>query len=57
MKSIFDPTFKYRRSIETDVRKTFARVRREKLASSGAAPAQRRPVKVLRLEQRKREAG
>ena len=29
MKSILDPSFRYRKSIETDLRKTFARVRRE----------------------------
>jgi hypothetical protein len=29
MKSILDPSFPYTNSVETDVRKTFARVRRE----------------------------
>ena len=29
MKSILDPSFRYTRSAETDLRKTFARVRRE----------------------------
>ena len=29
MKSILDPSFRYTKSIETDLRKTFARVRRE----------------------------
>jgi len=29
MKSILDPSFHYTRSVETDLRKTFARVRRE----------------------------
>ena len=29
MKSLLDPTFKYVPSVETDIRKTFARVRRE----------------------------
>ena len=29
MKSILDPSFRYTRSVETDLRKTFARVRRE----------------------------
>ncbi len=29
MKSILDPTFKYSKAVETDLRKTFARVRRE----------------------------
>ncbi len=29
MKSILDPSFRYTRSIDTDLKKTFARVRRE----------------------------
>lgn len=29
MKSILDPTFRYTSSVQTDVRKTFARIRRE----------------------------
>ena len=29
MKSILDPTFRYTKSVETDLRKTFARVHRE----------------------------
>ena len=29
MKSILDPSFHYTKSVETDLRKTFARVRRE----------------------------
>jgi hypothetical protein len=29
MKSILDPSFRYTKSAETDLRKTFARVRRE----------------------------
>ncbi len=29
MKSLLDPTFRYTPSAETDIRKTFARVRRE----------------------------
>ena len=29
MKSILDPSFRYTKSVETDLRKTFARVRRE----------------------------
>jgi hypothetical protein len=29
MKSILDPSFRYTKSMETDLRKTFARVRRE----------------------------
>jgi hypothetical protein len=29
VKSIFDPSFQYTKSVDTDLRKTFARVRRE----------------------------
>jgi hypothetical protein len=29
MKSILDPSFRYTPSVQTDVRKTFARIRRE----------------------------
>jgi hypothetical protein len=29
MKSILDPAFRYTKSVDTDLRKTFARVRRE----------------------------
>jgi hypothetical protein len=29
MKSILDPSFRYTKSVETDLRKTFARVHRE----------------------------
>lgn len=32
MKSILDPTFRYVPSVETDLRKTFARIRREQRA-------------------------
>ncbi len=37
MKSILDPTFKYTPSVQTDVRKTFARIRRELRAQEGRA--------------------
>jgi hypothetical protein len=29
MKTLLDPSFRYTKSIETDIRKTFARIRRE----------------------------
>lgn len=38
MKSILDPTFRYVPSASTDVRKTFARIRRE-MQKSGASAA------------------
>lgn len=60
MKSIFDSSFRYTRSIETDVRKTFDRIRREQQAErrrkAGAANADL-DVKVVQLEQpRKRDS-
>jgi hypothetical protein len=38
MKSILDPKFRYTSSANTDLRKTFARVRREARAKQAAAP-------------------
>ena len=38
MKSLLDPTFKYVPSVETDIRKTFARVRREARRVTPAVP-------------------
>ncbi len=37
MKSILDPTFRYTPSVQTDVRKTFARIRRELRAQESKA--------------------
>lgn len=34
MKSLLDPTFQYVPSVKTDIRKTFARVRREQKAEA-----------------------
>jgi hypothetical protein len=39
MKSILDPTFRYTPSVETDVRKTFARIRRQLRAQDAKAVA------------------
>ena len=40
MKSLLDPSFRYTKSIDTDIRKTFARIRREeKQARAQAAEA------------------
>jgi len=39
MKSILDPTFRYTKSVETDLRKTFARVRREQRKQEQAQTA------------------
>lgn len=40
MKTILDPTFKYRSSVETDIRKTFARVRRQQRAAAAKMVAE-----------------
>ena len=37
MKSILDPSFKYTKSVETDLRKTFARVRKEQRQQEASA--------------------
>jgi len=51
MKSILDPTFRYVPSVETDLRKTFARVRRE--LRGGPPKASEPPVtNVLSLQRR-----
>jgi hypothetical protein len=54
MKSILDPSFRYTKSVETDLRKTFARVRRElrrqTLQSAAGGEAMR---KVLPFQSRK----
>jgi hypothetical protein len=40
MKSILDPTFRYVPSVETDLKKTFSRIRRE----MDKAKAQKQPI-------------
>ena len=53
MKSIFDPSFRYTPSLETDVRKTFARIRREQLTKTARAKTvliSDMGVKLTRLE-------
>jgi len=49
MKSILDPSFRYTKSVETDLRKTFARARREirKRQQEQAAVAVEAAAKVL----------
>ena len=50
MKSLLDPTFKYVPSVETDIRKTFARIRREtRRDGPTATPAHDRGAKVALL--------
>jgi hypothetical protein len=58
MKTVFDPSFKYTRSLETDVRKTFERVRRQQRQVRGREQATSQPeikVTVLKLDQFKKD--
>jgi len=52
MKSILDPTFRYVPSVETDLRKTFARVRREMRATGPRASEATNAPNVLTLQRR-----
>jgi hypothetical protein len=52
MKSILDPSFRYVSSNHTDLRKTFARVRREQ-AAANARNAATGPHAVVRLDMRR----
>ena len=55
MKSILDPSFRYVSSANTDLRKAFARIRREQhMAAQVSAPA--KGGKILSLPQIKRVA-
>jgi hypothetical protein len=54
MKSILDPTFRYVPSTQTDLRKTFSRIRREMArAKTAQAPAQPGPGRVVALSRTK----
>ena len=52
MKSLLDPSFRYTKSIDTDIRKTFARIRREQQKQVRAQPGDAAGI-VLPLGQRK----
>ncbi len=54
MKSILDRSFRYTTSANTDLRKTFARIRREQRQQ--AKPAGDNPSKVFAIGERKRVA-
>ena len=58
MKHILDSDFRYRPSFDTDVRKTFEKVRRQQqMRERDPSPAKNEPemkVKVLKLEQLKK---
>ena len=53
MKSILDHSFRYTRSIDTDLRKTFARIRREQRQQARAQVQRDDPRKVFPIIQRK----
>jgi hypothetical protein len=52
MKSILDPTFRYTSSANTDLRKTFERIRNEQQERENALP-QVLPANVVVLAERK----
>jgi hypothetical protein len=56
MKSILDPSFRYTSSVNTDVRKTFQRIRRE-LQRDSAKPVIRGDVGANVLAMQRRTAG
>jgi hypothetical protein len=49
VKSILDPSFRYVASHATDLRKTFARVKREMRTQEPSGTPPRSPAKVVRL--------
>lgn len=53
MKSILDPTFRYTSSANTDLRKTFARVRREIRKQEQTAPRGKEASNVASLYPRR----
>jgi hypothetical protein len=54
MKSILDHSFRYTRSIDTDLRKTFARIRREQRQQAQAHGKNENPRKVFPIRQPRR---
>jgi hypothetical protein len=53
VKSILDPSFRYTKSIDTDIRKTFARIRREQHRQARVLAADASASAVLAFGQRK----
>ncbi|HWI13237.1 MAG TPA: hypothetical protein VNT02_03255, partial [Burkholderiales bacterium] len=54
MKSILDRSFRYRSSVETDLKATFARLRRQQQKQAKAAPHHPAAVKVVQIQARER---
>jgi hypothetical protein len=58
MKHILDSDFHYRPSFDTDVRKTFEKIRRQQQAKERQSAEGREPqVRILKLEQLKKASG
>jgi len=53
MTSILDPKFRYTNSANTDIRRTFARIRREQKLRERALAAPAAPTNVLVMEARR----
>jgi hypothetical protein len=55
MKSLLDPSFRYTSSVDTNIRKTFARVRREQARATGKlVSVQNQPVpSIIPIKKRK----
>jgi hypothetical protein len=53
MKSILDDSFRYTKSVDTDIRKTFARIRREQRQQAKAQVDGENPRKVFAISERK----
>ncbi len=56
MKSILDHSFRYTKSIDTDIRRTFARIRREQRQQARSQVEGETPGKVFPIGQRKHAA-
>jgi hypothetical protein len=52
MKSILDRSFKYRSSVETDLKATFDRLRRAQRKQAPAKASSAPPVKLVRVQVR-----
>jgi hypothetical protein len=57
MKSILDPTFRYHSSVDTDVRRTFARIRKELARKQQTVEGAKRIAMRIVVPLREREVG
>jgi hypothetical protein len=56
MKSLLDPSFRYTKSIDTDIRKTFTRIRREWQQQARRQTEVANQTKVFSIRERKHAA-